>query len=113
MEKIILKRYELKKDVLALDTKNMATRLKKGDKYWFDLNNNAGKKKVLLYKKTKKTDGKTRYLDCIRIDKCDLNKYFKELKDEMIEVSKEDEQSLIDDDVQAMLNEIENKIESE
>lgn len=99
MEKIILKRYELKKDVLALDTKNMAIRIKKGAKYWFNINNNAGKRKVLLYKRTKNIGEITRYLDCIRLNRGDLKKYFKELKDETVELSNENDKTFDDENV--------------
>ena len=108
MKQRIILRYRLKKDVIALDTKNRAIKLKKGTRYWMD-KNSGNEKKVLLYKHSEKIGDRRRYKDCIRMNRQDLDEYFEEMKKESIIVNDIEESMKLNESVDYIIEEMKRK----
>lgn len=108
MKKRIILRYRLKKDVIALDTRNRAVKLKKGTRYWMD-KDSGDEKKILLYKHSEKIGDRRRYKDCIRMNRQDLEEYFEEMKNERIVVTDKEESMKLNESVDYILEEMKKK----
>lgn len=108
MKQRIILRYRLKKDVIALDTRNRAVKLKKGTRYWMDKASGDGKK-ILLYKHSEKIGDRRRYKDCIRMNRQDLEEYFEEMKNERIVVTDKEESMKLNESVDYILEEMKKK----
>lgn len=107
MQRVAL-RYRLKRDVIALDTRNNAVKIKKGTRYWVD-EDNLHQRKVILYQHAESFGSKRRYKDCIRMDRKNLEEYFEELPKEKIVVNEKPESMKLADSVDYIIEEMKKK----
>lgn len=107
MQKIVY-RYRLKKDVIALDTRNNTVKVKKGTKYWMN-EDHLYKRKIILYKNAESFGSKRRYKDCIRMNRENLFEYFEELENEKIIISEKLEELELSESIDYFIEEMKKK----